>query len=52
MDNVYTDFDLKFRLWNGRSEWISLKRDWVKQKFSEINVEEIQKFVDKYDKEA
>ena len=34
------------------SEWILLSREWVNMKFKEINVEEIQKKVDQYDKAA
>lgn len=43
---------MKFKLWNGMSEWIYLQRDWVSMKFREINVDEIQKQVDKYDKSS
>lgn len=52
VDSVFQDWSLKYKLWNGMSEWIRLQRDWINMKFKEINVEDIQKQVDKYDKAA
>ena len=43
VNDVYSDWNLKFKLWKGLDEWIYLARDWVNTKFTAIDVEDIQK---------
>lgn len=52
VNDVFNDWNLKYKLWKGLDEWQYLARDWINQKFTAIDVEDIQKQVDKYDKSA
>ena len=52
VNDVFNDWNLKYKLWKGLEEWIELSASWVGQKFSSIDVESIQKLVDKYDKSS
>jgi len=52
LTDLKIDWGLKFSLWNGRQEWDRLQQDYIFTKFEDIVVEDIQKNVDKYDKEA
>lgn len=52
VENVFMEWNLKCKLWNGLKEWRELSQSWLFTKFKDINVDEIQKLVDKYDKSA
>ena len=49
---MFSEWSLKHKLWNGMKEWRELAKAWRFTKFKDINVEEIQKLVDTYDKSA
>lgn len=52
VSDTFYDWDLKYKLWRGLQQWIDLSKEWINTKFNQIQVEEIQKQVDAYDKMA
>lgn len=52
VNDAFSDWNLKHKLWKGLDEWIYLSRDWINTKFTAIDVEDIQKQVDKFDKSS
>ncbi len=41
VNDVFNDWNLKYKLWKGMEEWIALSQEWVGTKFNSIDVENI-----------
>jgi len=50
VENVFNEWNIKQKLWNGQKEWDELFKSWIYTKFKDIAVEEIQELVNKFDK--
>ena len=50
LDEVALDLNLKLRLWRGVREWSGLTAEWVVTPLLEIDAEELEKYVQQYNK--